>query len=56
MKFNNKKFQVLRYSANSNLKDETKYFTWNYDELIERFETRNQVQSLKGFTQIIYAN
>jgi hypothetical protein len=39
MEFNNKKFQVLRYGANSQLKDETEYFTGNFDEVIERFET-----------------
>ena len=39
MEFNNKKFQVLRYGANSNLKNETEYFTGNYDQIIERFES-----------------
>ena len=39
MELNGKKFQVLRYGADSRLKEETEYFTGNYDELIERFSS-----------------
>jgi len=39
MEFNKKKFQVLRYGANEDLKNETSYFSGNIEEVIERFET-----------------
>ena len=39
MEFNKKKFQVLRYGEDEVLKNETSYFTGNYDEVIERFES-----------------
>ena len=39
MEFNKKKFQVLRYGEDEDLKNETSYFTGNYDEVIERFES-----------------
>ena len=32
MEFNKKKFQVLRYGDDEDLKNETSYFTGNYDE------------------------
>ena len=38
MEFNKKKFQVLRYGENEALKNETSYFSGNFEELIERFE------------------
>ena len=37
MEFNKKKFQVIRYGENEDLKNETLYFAGNYDEVIERF-------------------
>ena len=43
MEFNNKNFQVLRFRANTNLKDETEYSTENYSEIIERFETLRDI-------------
>merc|ERR1711963_766243 len=39
MEFNKKKFQVLRYGENEELKNETSYFSGNFEELIERFES-----------------
>ena len=39
MEFNGNNFQVLRYGPNQRLKEETEYFTGNYDEIIERFST-----------------
>ena len=39
MEFNKKKFQVLRYGANEDLKNETSYFSGNFEEIIERYET-----------------
>ena len=39
MEFNKKKFQVLRYGENEDLKNETSYFSGNFEELIERFES-----------------
>ena len=39
MEFNKKKFQVLRYGENEALKNETNYFSGNYDEIIERFDS-----------------
>ena len=39
MQFNGKKFQVVRYGPNKDIKDETTYFTENTKEVIERFET-----------------
>ena len=38
MEFNKKKFQVLRCGENEALKNETNYFSGNYDEVIERFD------------------
>ena len=37
MKFNGKKFQVVRYGRNQDLKNETSYFTPEMEEIIERF-------------------
>jgi hypothetical protein len=39
MEFNKKKFQVIRYGENEDLKNETSYFAGNYDEVIERFNS-----------------
>ena len=39
MKFNGKKFQVVRYGQNEELKNSTEYFAGNFEEIIERFET-----------------
>ena len=39
MKFNGKKFQVVRYGRNEELKNNTEYFSGAYEEIIERFET-----------------
>ena len=39
MKFNGKKFQVVRYGQNEELKNNTEYFSGAYEEIIERFET-----------------
>ena len=37
MKFNGAKFQLLRYGPNENIKNNTLYFTNNYEHVIERF-------------------
>ena len=37
MKFNGKKFQVLRYGPNEDLKNRTMYFTENMENVIEQF-------------------
>ena len=37
MVFNQKKFQVMRYGPNEELKNNTQYFAGNYEEVIERF-------------------
>ena len=39
MKFNGKKFQVVRYGPNEELKNNTEYFAGNYEEVIERFNS-----------------
>ena len=39
MKFNAKKFQVLRYGKNEELKNNTMYFTENTSEIVQREET-----------------
>ena len=39
MEFNGKKFQVIRYGKDINLKDETDYFVGDYEEVIERFSS-----------------
>ena len=39
MEFNGKKFQVVRYGQNEELKNNTEYFSGAYEEIIERFET-----------------
>ena len=39
MQFNGKKFQVLRYGKNTELKDSTTYFTENTSEIVEREES-----------------
>ena len=39
MEFNGKKFQVVRYGKDENLKDETLYFTENTENIVERQET-----------------
>ena len=39
MNFNGKKFQVVRYGPNEELKNSTEYFSGSYDEIIERFDT-----------------
>ena len=39
MNFNGKKFQVVRYGTNEELKNNTEYFSGSYDEIIERFES-----------------
>ena len=38
MKFNGKKFQVVRYGKDENLKNETLYFTENTENIVERQE------------------
>ena len=35
MLFNGKKFEILRYGRNEDLKDETNYFTPNFEGIIE---------------------
>ena len=35
MLFNGKKFEILRYGTNANLKESTVYFTPNYNDVIE---------------------
>ena len=37
MEFNKKKFQVIRYGQNEELKNNTTYFAGNYDEVIDRY-------------------
>jgi hypothetical protein len=39
MEFNKKKFQVVRYGTNEELKNNTTYFAGDYDEVIERFSS-----------------
>ena len=39
MNFNGKKFQVVRYGPNEELKNSTEYFSGSYDEIIERFDS-----------------
>ena len=39
MVYNNTKFQVIRYGNNKDLKEDTNYFTEDTGEIIERFET-----------------
>ena len=39
MEFNEKKFLVLRYGKNKNLKETTEYFTGNMKLIIEEVET-----------------
>ena len=39
MEFNKKKFQVVRYGLNEELKENTIYFAGNYDEVIVRFDS-----------------
>ena len=39
MKFNGGKFQVVRYGRNSDLKEDTLYFTGDMTEVIEQVET-----------------
>ena len=39
MKFNGTKFQLLRFGNNSELKDDTIYFTENMSEIIDQYET-----------------
>ena len=39
MNFNGKKFQVVRYGPNEELKNNTEYFSGVYDEIIERFNS-----------------
>ena len=39
MQFNGKKFQVLRYGKNTELKESTTYFTENTSEIVEREES-----------------
>ena len=39
MEFNGKKFQVIRYGRNINLKESTEYFLGDYQEVIERFSS-----------------
>ena len=46
MKFNGKKFQVVRYGKDENLKNETLYFTENTENIVERQEGQsNQLKS-----------
>jgi hypothetical protein len=37
MEFNSTKFQVIRYGRNTELKENTEYFTGDFEEIIERF-------------------
>ena len=39
MEFNAKKFQVIRYGRNTDLKENTEYFVGDYQEVIERFSS-----------------
>ena len=39
MQFNGKKFQVVRYGQNEELKNNTEYFSGSYEEIIDRFES-----------------
>ena len=39
MEYNKKKFQVMRYSQNEDLKKNTTYFAGTYDEFIEQFSS-----------------
>ena len=39
MEFNGKKFQVIRYGRNINLKESTEYFVGDYQEVIARFSS-----------------
>ena len=39
MKFNGTKFQVVRYGANENIKNDTTYFTDKMENIIEQFST-----------------
>ena len=39
MKFNGKKFQLLRYGTNDDLKNNTVYFTGHMEEVIEQFSS-----------------
>ena len=39
MEFNGSKFQVIRYGQNEDIKNDTTYFTGEYNEIIERFSS-----------------
>ena len=39
MEFNAKKFQVIRYGRNTNLKENTEYFVGDYKDVNERFSS-----------------
>ena len=39
MKFNGAKFQLIRYGPNENIKNNTLYFTDNYEHVIDRFSS-----------------
>ena len=39
MKFNGSKFQVMRYGANEDIKNDTNYFTNDTSDIIDRYET-----------------
>ena len=39
MKFNGAKFQLIRYGPNEDIKNNTLYFTNNYEHVIERFSS-----------------
>ena len=39
MEFNGSKFQVIRYGHNEDIKNDTTYFTGDYNEIIERYSS-----------------
>ena len=43
MEFNSTKFQVIRYGRNTELKENTEYFTGDFEEIIERFSSLRDV-------------
>ena len=51
MEFNKKKFQVLRYGENEALKNETNYFSGNYDELQSSKAKRTELSN--GWPQVM---
>ena len=43
MKFNGKKFQLIRHGRNINLKESTENFVGDYKKVLERFSSRRDL-------------